>query len=76
MFVFLFGNMISVELCPDILLKQKIFLFGGEYIAAVEQTCLTQGKADEMRAEIKAAIKKSHPLDPTSLGRNREHSES
>ena len=47
----------------------------GEYIAAVEQTCqsLTQGEADEMRAKIKAAIKKGHPLDPTSLGRNREH---
>ena len=46
----------------------------GEYIAAVEQTCqnLTQGEVDEMRAEIKAVIKKSHPLDPTSLGRNRE----
>ena len=46
----------------------------GEYIAAVEKTCqnLTQGKADEMRAEIKAAIKRSHPLDLTSLGRNRE----
>ena len=45
----------------------------GEYITAVEQTCqsLTQGEVDEMRAEIKAAIKKSHPLDPTSLGRNR-----
>ena len=47
----------------------------GEHIAAVEQTCqsLTLGEADEMRAEIKAAIKKSHPLDPTSLGRNIEH---
>ena len=35
----------------------------GEYIAAVEQTCqnLTQGEADGMRAEIKAAIKKNHP---------------
>ena len=35
----------------------------GEYIAAVENTCqsLTQGEADEMRAEIKAAIKRSHP---------------
>ena len=33
----------------------------GEYIAAVEKTChnLTQGEADEMRAEIKAAIKSS-----------------
>ena len=38
----------------------------GEYIAAVEQTCqnLTQEEADEMRAEIKAAIKKSHPPRP------------
>ena len=38
----------------------------GEYIAAVEQTCqsLTQGEADEMRAEIKAVIKKSHPPRP------------
>ena len=47
----------------------------GEYIAAVEKTCqsLTQGKADEMRAEIKAAIKRSHPLDPTSLGKSKEH---
>ena len=46
----------------------------GEYIAAVAKTCqnLTQGEADEMRAEIKAAIRKSHPLDLTSLGRNRE----
>ena len=46
----------------------------GEYITAVEQTCqnLTRGEADEMRAEIKAAIKRSHPLDPTSPGRNRE----
>ena len=35
----------------------------GEYITAVEKTCqnLTQGEADEMRAEIKAAIKRSHP---------------
>ena len=38
----------------------------GEYITAVEKTCqsLTQGKADEMRAEIKAAIKRSHPPRP------------
>ena len=38
----------------------------GEYITAVEQTCqsLSQGEADEMRAEIKAAIKKSHPTRP------------
>ena len=28
MFLFLFGNMILVELCPDFLLKQEIFLFG------------------------------------------------
>ena len=36
----------------------------GEYIAAVEQTCqnLTLGEADEMNAEIKVAIKRSHPL--------------
>ena len=35
----------------------------GEYIAAVEKSCqnLTQGEADEMRAEIKAAIKRSQP---------------
>ena len=35
----------------------------GEYITAVEKTCqsLTQGEADEMRAEIKAAIMRSHP---------------
>ena len=46
----------------------------GEYITVVEKTChnLTQGDADEMRAEIKAAIKRSHPLDPTSLGKSRE----
>ena len=39
----------------------------GEYITAVEKTCqnLTQGEADEMRAEIKAAIKRSHTLDLT-----------
>ena len=38
----------------------------GEYIAAVEKTCqnLTPGEADEMRAEIKAAIKRSHPPRP------------
>ena len=38
----------------------------GEYITAVEKTCqnLTQGEADEMRAEIKAAIKGSHPPRP------------
>ena len=38
----------------------------GEYIAAVEKTCksLTQGEDDEMRVEIKAAIKRSHPLRP------------
>ena len=37
-----------------------------EYITAVEKTCqnLTQGEADEMRAEIKAAIKRSHPPRP------------
>ena len=35
----------------------------GEYITVVEKTCqnLTQGEADEMRAEIKASIKRSHP---------------
>ena len=46
----------------------------GEYIAAVEKTCqnLTQGEADDMRAEIKAAIKRSQPLDPTSIGKSRE----
>ena len=38
----------------------------GEYFAAVGQTCqnLTQGEADEMRAEIKAAIKRSNPPRP------------
>ena len=38
----------------------------GEYIAAVEKTCqsLTQGEADEMRAEIKAVIKRSYPPRP------------
>ena len=38
----------------------------GEYIAAVEKTSqsLTQGEADEMRAEIKAAIKRSYPPRP------------
>ena len=38
----------------------------GEYIAAVEKTCqsLTQGEADEIRAGIKAAIKRSHPPRP------------
>ena len=37
-----------------------------EYIAAVEKTCqnLTQGEADEMRAEIIAANKRSHPPRP------------
>ena len=47
----------------------------GEYITAVEKTCqsLTQGEADEMRAEIKAAIKRITPLDPTSLGKSKEH---
>ena len=47
----------------------------GEYIAAIEKTCqsLTQGEADEMRAEIKAGIKRSHPLDLTSLGKSKEH---
>ena len=46
----------------------------GEYIAAVEKTYqnLTQGEADEMRSEIKAAIKKSYPPYPKSLWRNRE----
>ena len=38
----------------------------GEYIAAVEKSCqsLTQGEANEMRAEIKAAIKRNHPPRP------------
>ena len=38
----------------------------GEYITAVEKTCLNliQGEADELRAEIKAAIKRSHPPRP------------
>ena len=38
----------------------------GEYITAVEKTCqsLTHGEADEMRAEIKAAIKRSCPPRP------------
>ena len=37
-----------------------------EYITAVEQTCqsLNQGEADEMRAKIKADIKKIHPSRP------------
>ena len=35
----------------------------GEYIAAVEQTCqiLTQGEAEELRAEVKAVLKKCQP---------------
>ena len=39
----------------------------GEYIAAVKRTCqnMEQGEADEMRAEVKAVMKKSHPLDIT-----------
>ena len=36
----------------------------GEYIAAVEQTCqnLAQGEAEELRAEVKAVLKKIQPL--------------
>ena len=35
----------------------------GEYIAAVEQTChsLAQGKAEELRAEVNAVLKKIQP---------------
>ena len=35
----------------------------GEYIAVVEQTCqnLTQGEAEELRAEVKAVLKKFQP---------------
>ena len=35
----------------------------GEYIAAIERTCqnMEQGEADEMRAEVKAVVKKSQP---------------
>ena len=35
----------------------------GEYIAAVEQTCqnLAQGEAEELRAEVKAVLKKCQP---------------
>ena len=49
-------NYVVTPRCPPIV----------EYIAAVEQTCqnLTQREADEMRAEIKAAIKRSHPPRP------------
>ena len=45
-----------------------------EYIATVAKTCqnLTQGEAEEMRAEMKAAIKRGHPLDLTSLGKSRK----
>ena len=35
----------------------------GEYIAVVEQTCqnMAQGEAEELRAEVKAVLKKSQP---------------
>ena len=38
----------------------------GEYIAAVEQTCqsLVQGEAEELRAEVKAVLKKIQPPRP------------
>ena len=38
----------------------------GEYIAAVEQTCqnLVQGEAEELRAEVKAVLKKIHSPKP------------
>ena len=38
----------------------------GEYITAVQKTCRN------LSTEIKAAIKRSHPLDPTSLGKSRK----
>ena len=38
----------------------------GEYIAAVEQTCqnMAQGEAEELRAEVKAVLKKIQPPKP------------
>ena len=38
----------------------------GEYIVAVEQTCqsLAQGEAEELRAEVKAVLKKIQPPRP------------
>ena len=40
----------------------------GEYIAVVEQTCqgLAQGEAEELRAEIKAVLKKIQPPRPNT----------
>ena len=39
----------------------------GEYIAAVEQACqnMAQGEAEELRAEVKAVLKKCQPPKPT-----------
>ena len=36
MLLFLFGNMILVELVPDFLLKQKIFLFGDKHLSVFQ----------------------------------------
>ena len=46
-------NFAIIPRCPPI----------GEYIAAVEQTCqnMAQGEAEELRAEVKAVLKKSQP---------------
>ena len=46
----------------------------GEYIASVEQTCqnLAQGEAEELRAEVKAVLKKSNLPRPTSQKKNRK----
>ena len=44
MFLFLFGNMILVELGPDFLLKQKIFLFGDKLSAVFQHGLLTSAE--------------------------------
>ena len=58
---------ISPPKCPPI----------GKYTAG-EQTCLhlTQGEAEELHAEVKAVIKKIHPLGLKLLGKNRRPSRS
>ena len=47
----------------------------GEYITAVEPACpkCTMWEADKLSAEVKTALKKTQPQDPTSIGEKGRH---
>ena len=66
MFLFLFGNMILVELCPDFLLKQKIFLFGDKLSSVFQHGFLRSAdKLSPVCNMVSSGLQNSRPEEDT-----------